>query len=61
MTEFFFDQSITLGQLYIRFSKLKTIEYEEIPFIEGDLEITKEMVFNVMQKELYAQSKISAN
>jgi len=61
MTEFFFDQSTTLGQLYIRFSKLKTIEYEEIPFIEGDLEITKEMVFNVMQKELYAQSKISAN
>lgn len=55
------ENTITLEQLYILFSKIKTISYGSTLEIRDNFKADTEMIFYSYQKELNAQAQIGMN
>lgn len=55
------EDTITLGQLWAMFRKIKRVEYGSSIEIRGDFRIDTEMLYNSYQKELNAQARIGLN
>lgn len=55
------EDTITLEQLWVLFSKIKRVSYGSSVEIRSDYKANTEMIYNSYQKELIAQASFGMN